>query len=91
MFISFIEEKELVAEIERAFRNKAESKEVTEMLRGFIQKDNGLATLSTFFAVMLNAAQKSFSHNFAALARFHFSLVICIFSFQSFVCFRPIR
>uniref|UniRef100_A0A158Q6Q1 Nuclear cap-binding protein subunit 1 n=1 Tax=Elaeophora elaphi TaxID=1147741 RepID=A0A158Q6Q1_9BILA len=68
------EEKELVAEVERAFRNKSESKEVTEMLRGFNQKDNGLATLSTFFAVMLNTAQKSFSHNFAALARYHETL-----------------
>ncbi|CAG9532992.1 unnamed protein product [Cercopithifilaria johnstoni] len=76
-YISFLvnhEEKELVAEVERAFRNKAESKEVTEILRRFNQKDNGLATLSTFFAVMLNAAQKSFSHNFAALARYHETL-----------------
>ncbi|VBB25623.1 unnamed protein product [Acanthocheilonema viteae] len=70
----FVGEKELVAEVEKAFRNKVESKEVTEMLRGFNEKDNGLATLSTFFAVMLNAAQKSFSHNFAALARYHETL-----------------
>lgn len=40
------------------------------MLREFNQKDSNIATLSTFFAVMLNAAQKSLSHNFAALARF---------------------
>ncbi|EJD76387.1 MIF4G domain-containing protein [Loa loa] len=76
-FISFLlnrEEKEMVAEIEKAFRNKAQPKEVTEMLRGFDQKSNSSATLSTFFAVMLNAAQKSFSHNFAALARYHETL-----------------
>ncbi|VDK88740.1 unnamed protein product [Litomosoides sigmodontis] len=75
--ISFLvkeEEKELVAEVERAFHNKIESKEVTEMLREFNQKDSNMATLSTFFAVMLNVAQKSFSHNFAALARYHETL-----------------
>uniref|UniRef100_A0A1I8F1T9 Nuclear cap-binding protein subunit 1 n=1 Tax=Wuchereria bancrofti TaxID=6293 RepID=A0A1I8F1T9_WUCBA len=76
-FISFLvnqEEKELVAEIERAFRNKAEPKEITEMLREFDKEGNSLATLSTFFSVMLNAAQKSFSHNFAALTRYHETL-----------------
>ncbi|KAM3721198.1 Nuclear cap-binding protein [Dirofilaria immitis] len=66
--------KELVVEVERAFRNKAEPKKLTEILRGFSQKDNGLTTLSTFFAVMLNTAQKSFSHNFAALARYYETL-----------------
>nr|CDQ02524.1 Bm3810, isoform c [Brugia malayi] len=76
-FISFLvnqEEKELVAEIERAFRNKAEPKEITEMLREFDKEGNSLATLSTFFSVMLNAAQKSFSHNFVALTRYHETL-----------------
>uniref|UniRef100_A0A915PRD7 Nuclear cap-binding protein subunit 1 n=1 Tax=Setaria digitata TaxID=48799 RepID=A0A915PRD7_9BILA len=66
--------KELVAELERAFRNKTEPKEVTGLLREFNQKHNGLTALSTFFAVMLNAAQKSFSHNFAALTRYHETL-----------------
>ncbi|MCP9260010.1 hypothetical protein DINM_003398 [Dirofilaria immitis] len=56
--------KELVVEVERAFRNKAEPKKLTEILRGFSQKDN----------VMLNTAQKSFSHNFAALARYYETL-----------------
>ncbi|OZC12741.1 MIF4G domain protein [Onchocerca flexuosa] len=66
--------KKLVAEVERAFYNKAEPKKLTEILRGFNQKDSSLTTLSIFFAVMLNAAQKSFSHNFAALARYHETL-----------------
>ncbi|VDN24076.1 unnamed protein product [Gongylonema pulchrum] len=65
--------KELVAQIENAFRNKATPEELTEILQEFSRQEGSgaLTALSTFFAVLLNSAKKTFSHNFAAMTKYH--------------------
>ncbi|MFH4978524.1 hypothetical protein AB6A40_005233 [Gnathostoma spinigerum] len=65
---------QLALSITSALRDKLPADDMLEFLRKDGEETISLDTLATFFTVLLNLAQKSFSHNFAALTRYHHTL-----------------